>query len=92
MTEGYGRMTSYGRDAEAASLTRASRDELLFSIEHSMRYDARGKATNAARDVAIRLLAERVLEHLERSNYVVMKGPPMKSWSTPGKPSIPSKD
>lgn len=78
--------------SEGSSLTRPSRDELLFSIGYSMRFDERGKATNAAKDIAIKLLAERVLEHLERSNYVVTKGPPMKTWSTPGKLSIPMKD
>jgi len=36
--------------------------------------------------------AQRVLEHLERSNYVIMRGPPVKTWIAPGKPSIPMKD
>ena len=85
-------MTSYGLETESRGLTRPNRDELLFSIAYSMRFNAGGKATNAAKDIAIQALAERVLEHLEGSNYVIMKGPPGKSWSTPGKPAIPMKD
>lgn len=92
MTEGYKRMTSDGLEIEGSGLTRASRDELLFSIGYSMRFNERGKATNAAKDIAIKILAERVLEHLETSNYVIMQRPPGKSWSTPGNRAIPMKD
>jgi hypothetical protein len=92
MTEGYRPVTSHENGAECAKLTPASRDELLMSIEYSLGYDSRGKASNASRELAISVLAGRVIEHLEMSNYVVMKKPPAKAWRTPGKPAIPMKD
>jgi hypothetical protein len=92
MTEGYAPGPSYLPEPPARPLTRADRAEVLFSIEHAMKY-RHGKPTNAARDVAVRVLAEMVLEHLETSNYVIMRGPPAPAHSTPGtKPRIPMKD
>ena len=52
----------------------ANRDDLLASIEFGMKFN-RGKASNAAREVAASALARMVLEHLESSGYVVMKSP-----------------
>lgn len=61
----------------------ATRDEVLQSMEYAMRF-RHGKATNAARDVAVSALASMVLEHLELSGYVIKKKPPMAAHSTGG--------
>jgi hypothetical protein len=61
----------------------ATRDEILQSLEYAMRF-RNGKATNAARDVAVSALASMVLEHLELSGYVIKKKPPRVAHSTSG--------
>lgn len=92
MTEGYAPGPSYlPPEQRQGPLLRASRDEVLFSIQYAMRY-RHGKPTAAAKDVAIRVLAEMVLEHLELSNYVIMQGPPAKAHSTSSSPKLPLKD
>jgi len=65
------------------NLSDAARADLLQSIEFAVKFNASGKATNAARDYAAAALAGRVLEHLERCGYVIMKKPPLKGHSTP---------
>jgi hypothetical protein len=92
MTEGYRSMNEKKSEDERAGWTQPSQDEQLQSVEFSLRFDSAGKATNAARDAAIRALAGRVVEHLERSNYIVMRRAPARSWSTPGKFNVPMKD
>jgi hypothetical protein len=83
-------MSNLAGDEDGLHLTPAGREELFNSIEYSLRFDSRGKASNAARDLAVKVLAGRVLEHLERSNYIVMKGPPAQAWTTPGKSPTPT--
>jgi hypothetical protein len=60
------------------NLLDAARADLLHSIEYAVKFNASGKATNAAPDYAAAALAGRVLEHLERCGYVITKKPPMK--------------
>lgn len=92
MTEGYAPGPSnLPPEPRQGPLLKASRDEVLWSIEHAMKY-RRGKPTAAAKGVAIRVLAEMVLEHLELSNFVIMRGPPARAHSISASPGLPLKD
>jgi hypothetical protein len=64
------------------NLPNAARADLLHSTEYAVKFNASGKATNAARDYVAVALAARVLDHLERCGYVITKRPPMKWHST----------
>lgn len=90
MTEGYASGPNSPPEPPARPLARADRAEVLFSIEHAMRY-RQGKSTNAAKDVAIRALAEMVLEQLETRNYVIMRGQPAKARRIGSSPKMPLK-
>ena len=56
----------------------ADRAEVLHSLSYALRH---GRATSrqGRDDLIVRLAAEQVLEHLERSNYVVMQKPPARA-------------
>ncbi len=71
-------------------LLTTTRDEVLQSIEFSMKFN-RGKPTRAALDVAVHTLAQMVIDHLELSGYVIMRRPPRAPHSTAVK-GIPMKD
>lgn len=58
----------------------ANRAEVLLSLSHLLRY-GRTASQQERDDLVARLAAEQVLEHLERSNYVVMRGPPARAPS-----------
>ena len=65
----------------------AGRAELLHSLSYALRY---GQTTDRQErdDLIARLAAQQVLDHLERSNYVVMQRPPARAPSI-GFPSNP---
>jgi len=73
-------------------LTRANRDDLLFSIKYAMLFDGRGKPHGKSRELAADILADIVVRHLEKSNFIVMQGPPSPGHSTNSQPRIPMKD
>jgi hypothetical protein len=83
MTEGYRTMTidDYPPD-KATVLLDPRREDVLQSIQFGMQF-RRGKASNAAREVAATALAEMVLEHLELCGYVIKQRPPKAGHSTP---------
>ncbi|MBE7157943.1 MAG: hypothetical protein INR62_05840 [Rhodospirillales bacterium] len=49
-------------------------EELATALAHALRYQDR-KRVHHADDAMARITAERLIEHLERSGFVVMKGP-----------------
>jgi hypothetical protein len=92
MTEGYASGRSHQPpEPRQGGLTRASRDEAVNRHPIAMRY-RQGKPTAAAKDVAIRVLAEMVLEHLELSNFVIVRGPPALAHTTTSHHRLPMKD
>ena len=65
---------------DTPQLQPAGRAELLYSLSYALRY---GRPTNRQErdDLIARLAAQQVLDHLERSNYVVMQKPPAQAPS-----------
>lgn len=82
MTEGYARMTHQEQpERSAPAFTPAKRDDVLFTLQYAMRHDLTGKVHQKASEVAVSMLASLVLDHLERSNFVIMKKPPLAAHS-----------
>jgi hypothetical protein len=61
----------------------ATRDELLFTLSYGLTHRTSGKPHRAAGDAMATIAAETLIEHLERSGYVVMKKPAPKRHSIP---------
>jgi len=60
---------------DTPNLRPATRDELTQSLSFALRFNGR-KRVHDADEVMARITAERLVEHLERSGYVVMHKPP----------------
>jgi hypothetical protein len=56
-------------------LTPASSDDIASTLAFALRYSGR-KRVHDADDAMAAIVAKRLVEHLERSGYVVMKKPP----------------
>jgi hypothetical protein len=54
----------------------AAPDDLADALAFALRFDGRRRKHDAAEMMA-RIVARRLLEHLERSGFVVMKRPPI---------------
>lgn len=67
-------------DADPA-LRPATAEEIAQSLSHALCYEGR-KRVHHADDVMARTTAERLVRHLERSGYVVLKRPPGAAPST----------
>ena len=61
-----------------APLRPADRAEVLHSLSYALRH-GRTTSRQGRDDLIVRLAAEQVLEHLERSNTVVMQKPPARA-------------
>jgi hypothetical protein len=59
---------------DTPNLRPATRDELTQSLSFALRFDGRKRVHDADKALA-RITAERFVEHLERSGYVVMHKP-----------------
>jgi hypothetical protein len=57
-------------------LTPASADDLADALAFALRYSGR-KRTHDAGEMMAAIVAKRLVEHLERSGFVVMKKPPV---------------
>jgi hypothetical protein len=55
-------------------LTPAAADDLADALAFALRFDGRKRKHDAAEIIA-RIVAKRLVEHLERSGFVVMKRP-----------------
>jgi hypothetical protein len=60
----------------APSLTPANPSEALFSLSYALTHDGKRRFGQANNLMAV-LTAHHLLEHLERSGFVVMKKPPV---------------
>ena len=63
------------------NLRPASAEEIEQSLSFALRYDGR-KRVRHADDAMARITAERLVAHLQRSGYVLMKGPDLAAPST----------
>jgi hypothetical protein len=68
---------------DTPNLRPATRDELTQSLVFALRFNGRKRVHDADETMA-RIIAERLVEHLERSGYVVMQGPPAPNHSNTG--------
>jgi len=57
-------------------LSPASGKEIAESLAYAMRYDARGKPVSGGWELAAKVAADRLVEHLGRSGFVVLKRRP----------------
>jgi hypothetical protein len=62
--------------SDAARLTPAKPDDIAETIAFALRYSGR-KRVNDAGEMMARIVAEQLVEALERAGLVVMKRPPM---------------
>ncbi len=70
-------------DDDKASLRPASPEEIEQSLSFALRYDGRRRVRHAD-DAMARITAERLVLHLLRSGYVLMKKPDPAAPSTSG--------
>ena len=69
---------------EPDHLRPATPDEIAETLSFALRYDGRRRVHHAD-SVMARITAERLVEHLRRSEFVVMKKPPLRPHGMPGK-------
>jgi hypothetical protein len=70
---------------DAPHLRRATADEIADALSFALRYQGR-KRVHHADDTMARITAERLVQHLEASGFVLMKGPPRLAPTTGGMP------
>jgi hypothetical protein len=70
-------------DEEKATLRPASAQEITDSLSFALRFDGRKRVRHADEAMA-RITAERLVQHLERSGYVIMQKPGRAAPSTSG--------
>ncbi|MGD1038170.1 MAG: hypothetical protein ABR878_13540 [Roseiarcus sp.] len=63
-------------------LTPAAPDDLADALAFALRFDGRRRKHDAAEMMAA-IVAKRLVEHLERSGFVVMKRPPIGGSAPP---------
>ena len=61
---------------DAPQFTPAKPDDIAEAIAFALRYSGR-KRVNDAGEIMARIVAARLVEHLERAGFVVMKRPPV---------------
>jgi hypothetical protein len=64
------------RMPDADRLTPATSEDLADALAFALRYSGR-KRTHGAGEMMAAIVAKRLVEHLERSGFVVMKKPPI---------------
>jgi hypothetical protein len=70
---------------DAPSLRPATADEIADALSFALRYQGRKRVYHAD-DMMARITAERLVQHLEASGFVLMKGPPRVAPTTGGMP------
>ncbi|MGD1038205.1 MAG: hypothetical protein ABR878_13720 [Roseiarcus sp.] len=60
----------------------AAPDDLADALAFALRFDGRRRKHDAA-EIMARIVAKRLVEHLERSGFVVMKKPPIDGSAPP---------
>jgi len=69
---------------DTPDLRPATADEIAQTLAFALQYDGR-KRVHQADSFLARIAAERLVLHLERSGFVVMKKPPAPPLTTPGR-------
>ncbi len=64
-----------------AELTAALAAEVAEALSYGLRYDARGKPRRGGEDITAGLAAERLMQHLDRAGFVVMRRRPARPHS-----------
>jgi hypothetical protein len=72
--------------SETPDLRPATPEEIAQTLSFALHYDGR-KGVYHADDIMTRIAVERLVRHLERSGFVVMKKPPVQMLSTSRMPS-----
>jgi hypothetical protein len=70
-------------------LTPATPDDLADALAFALRFDGRERKHDAAAMTAA-IVAKRLVEHLERSGFVVMKRPPIGGSARPYRGEVAS--
>ena len=70
--------------SDADRLTPASSEDLADALAFALRYSGR-KRTHDAGEMMAAIVAKRLVEHLERSGFVVMKKPPIRGGAAIGR-------
>ncbi len=60
----------------------ASRDEIAQALSFALRYHGRRRVHDSD-DIMARIAAERLVQHLEQSGFVILKKPPGRAPSVP---------
>ena len=60
----------------AESLTPASPEDLAAALAFALRFEGR-KRTHNADEIMAEIVAKRLVEHLERTGFVIMRRPPI---------------
>jgi hypothetical protein len=68
---------------DPVQLRPATLDEVAETLSYALRYDGRRRVHHAD-DAMARITAERLVEHLARSGFVLMKRPSAGASSVPG--------
>ena len=71
---------------DTPKLRPAIRAERAQSLSFAPRFNGR-KREHGAAEIMANITADRLIEHLERSGYVVMCKPPLAPHSAPGNPA-----
>jgi hypothetical protein len=74
----------YGMTPPADRLTPASPDDLASALAFALRFHGR-KRTHNADEIMAEIVAKRLVEHLERAGFVVMKRPPIAGGAALGR-------
>ncbi len=71
-------------DAADDALTPASPDDLASALAHALRYQGRKRVHNDD-EIMAEIVAKRLVEHLERAGFLVMKRRPIGGGSALGR-------
>ena len=75
---------------DAPPLSHATPEEIAQALAFALQYDGR-KRVHQGDSLIAQIAAERLVQHLERSGFVVMKRPPGEAPSTSAMPEHPSR-
>ena len=75
---------------EDIPLRPATREEIEHTLSYGLRFSTTGKAHRHGDSLAAAIAASRLVDHLERSGYVLMKKPPARN-TTPMEPDGPKR-
>jgi hypothetical protein len=69
----------------------ASADEIAETLSFALRYDGRRRVHDAA-DTMARITADRLVRHLQRCGFVLMKSAPAAASTTSNMPPAPAQE